>query len=427
MDVTCLRERALQHLRKLCVEIPNRRVGSEGNRAATSYFATVVLEADFAVSVDEFDCIDWATEGVALLAGGRTFRACASPYSLGCDVSAPLVVVETVNGLASADARGSVLLMRGDVVREQLMPKGFPFYNPEHHQALMRLLEEKMPAVIITATTRDPVMVGSQYPFPVFEDGDFDIPSVYMTPEEGDELVASAGTQVSTVSRARRISSKGGQVSARKGRNQIPRVVLFAHIDSRMGTPGANDNASGTATLLVLAELLADYSGRLGVEIVAVNGEDYYGANGEVRWVASNAGRFGEIRLGINLDDVAYCEGRSAYSLYGCPDGLARAIRGSLSPYTGLVEGDAWYQGDHMLFVANHVPAVAVTDELVQELMVEITHTPLDTIEIVDPGKIATLAEALRGLIAALNGAQAWGVRAARSGGETPKCQPLRR
>jgi aminopeptidase YwaD len=62
---------------------------------------------------------------------------------------------------------------------------------------------------------------------------------------------------------------------ARKG-HADRRVVVFAHIDSRIGTPGANDNASGVASLLLLAQLLEDYRGSLCVELVAMNGEDYY-------------------------------------------------------------------------------------------------------------------------------------------------------
>ena len=402
-----LRDRAQEHLEKLCVTIANRRVGSEGNRAATSYFAAAVAQAGFAVQIDEFECTDWATEGVDLVAEGRSFEVFASPYSLGCQVMAPLVVVRTLDELASADLRGHVLLMQKDLAREQLMPKNFAFYNPEHHQALIRLLEEKAPAAIVAATARDPVMVGSQYPFPIFEDGDFDVPSVYMTKEEGDRLATSAGTRVHLVSRARRIPATGEQVTARCGQCQVPRVVLLAHIDSRMGTPGANDNASGTATLLVLAELLSNYAGQLGVEMVAMNGEDYYGANGEVLYVTANACRYGEIRVGINLDDVAYHRGRSAYSLYGCSDMLSGPIRATLAPYGTITEGDPWYQGDHMLLVANQVPAVAFTDELVEELMAEITHTPQDSIEIVDPNKIANLALALRDLIGSLGGARA--------------------
>jgi aminopeptidase YwaD len=188
------------------------------------------------------------------------------------------------------------------------------------------------------------------YPFPLYEDGDFDIPSVYMTDEEGSRLARHAGREVSLDSRAQRIPAKGCNVIARKGANPHPctersrsgRVVLFAHIDARMGSPGANDNASGVIVLLLLAELLADYAGHLGIEMVAMNGEDYYSNPGEQQYLAINAGKFDEIILGINLDDVGYYKGNVAYSLYDCPSELASSIHSVFSTHKGIVEGEPW-------------------------------------------------------------------------------------
>jgi Zn-dependent M28 family amino/carboxypeptidase len=48
-----------------------------------------------------------------------------------------------------------------------------------------------------------------------------------------------------------------------------------------MGTPGANDNASDVVVLLILAELLANDAGSLGLELVAMNGKNYYSNPGE--------------------------------------------------------------------------------------------------------------------------------------------------
>ena len=178
--------------------------------------------------------------------------------------------------LAAAQAPDSIFLLRGELTKEQLMPKNFPFYNPEHHQHIIQLLETKTPQAIITATSRDLEMVGRQYPFPMIEDGDFNIPSVYMKDEDGERLAQFAGSEVELSSSTTRIPSTGSNVTARQGEQQNQRVVLMAHIDSRMGTPGASDNASGVIVLLLLAELLEEYSGSLGIEIVAMNGEDWF-------------------------------------------------------------------------------------------------------------------------------------------------------
>ncbi|MEW5719094.1 MAG: M28 family peptidase [Chloroflexota bacterium] len=391
-------EKANQYLQKLCIEVPSRRVGSAGNRAATDFFAARVASFGFQVECPTFDCIDWECEGVRLSANGATFDALASPYSLGCRVSAPLVVVSTVTELESAELGDKVVLLRGEIAKEHLMPKNFTFYNPDEHKRIVALLETKQPRAIIAATSRNPDLSGAQYPFPLIEDGDFDIPSVYMTDEEGNRIARYAGKTISLESRATRIASAGCNVIARKGANHARRVVLCAHIDAHIGSPGASDNASGVVALLLLAELLADYRGDLGIEIVAMNGEDYYAASGEKQYVALNAGKFDEIVLGINLDDIGYHKGAVAYSLYGCPAEIARAIRNAFSARADLIEGPQWYQSDHGLFLMNQVPALAITSENLAELMGEITHTPKDRPEIVDATKLVNVATVLHDL-----------------------------
>ena len=138
-------EKASAYLQHLCNELPNRRVGSEGNRLATQYFRETVEPFCFAVEAQPFDCIDHWRGEIVLSAGGRPFTASISPYSLPCDVTAPLAVAASVEELEAVDAAGKVLLLMGDLAKEQLMPKNFTFYNPEEHQRIYRLLESKAP------------------------------------------------------------------------------------------------------------------------------------------------------------------------------------------------------------------------------------------------------------------------------------------
>ena len=394
---------AESYIRILSQDITSRRVGSPGNQAATKFFSDMMHGFGFTLERTPFDCIDWRSDGVSLSAGGDKYEAYASPYSLGCDVQAQLSVCSTLEQLRRVDVSGSLLLMQGDLTREQLMPKNFPFYNPDSHKELIDLLEHKQPLVIITATSRDPNMVGSMYPFPVFEDGDFNIPSVYITDRDGEHLAAHAEEQVMLRSQAQRIPSKGWNVAACNGMGRAKRIVIFAHIDSRIGTPGANDNATGVAVLLLLGELLGDSLKNIGIELVAMNGEDYYAAHGEKLFIAQNEGRFDGIMLGINLDDVGYYKGRAAYSLYNCTDILSDPVHEVFADYPSIFEGDAWYQGDHGLFLLNKVPALAITSELLEELMAEITHTPEDTADKVDPHKLVDIAQALHVILLRLD------------------------
>jgi aminopeptidase YwaD len=136
MHLTHLTSKADQYLTRLCVDIPRRPVGSPGNRVATDFFADVVAAQGFQTDCPPFDCIYWLEDGARLTARGDAFQAFVSPYSLGCEVQAPLVAVSTLEELESVQASGKLLLVRGELAREQLMPKNFPFYNPEEHQRI---------------------------------------------------------------------------------------------------------------------------------------------------------------------------------------------------------------------------------------------------------------------------------------------------
>ncbi|MDX1615284.1 MAG: hypothetical protein R3300_13300, partial [Candidatus Promineifilaceae bacterium] len=211
MIQTVLRQRAERYVHLLAAEVGNRRVGSPGNRQATKFFADTVAGLGWQIARQPFDCIDWVGDGacLALADGSAVFSVQPSPYSLGCQVQGPLVLVSTEEELVAAELRGAVVLVRGELAGEQLMPKHFPFFNPATHQRIITLLEEKEPLAIVAATERNPEMAGAVYPFSLIEDGDFHIPSVYTTDEEGLRLAAHAGATVFLDSQARRIPAQG--------------------------------------------------------------------------------------------------------------------------------------------------------------------------------------------------------------------------
>jgi aminopeptidase YwaD len=403
MIALALADKARMSIQRLCRDIPTRHVGSHGNRLATDFFAETVAAFGFQTTCPRFDCMDWVSDGAQLSVNGISVPVSVSPYSLGCGVRGRLLAVATIDELEAVDARSSVLLAHGALTKEPLMPKNFPFYNPDEHQRIIRALESKQPLAIIAATSRNPELAGALYPFPWIEDGDFDIPSVYMTDEEGMRLAGYVGRAVALAIHAQRLPATGCNVIARKGTDPACRVVVCAHIDTKEGTPGALDNASGIVVLLVLAELLAQYSGDLGVELVALNGEDHYANPGEQQYLQINAGRFDEIVLGINLDGVGYCQGKTAYSLYDCPPELAGVIQQVFSAQPTMIEGECWYQGDHGLFLMQRRPAVALTSERAIELLTTIVHTPQDSPELVDAAKLVTGAYALHDLIVQLD------------------------
>jgi aminopeptidase YwaD len=405
-----LAQRVASYLHLLCEELPGRAVGSAGNRAATAWFAQQIKGFGFAVETPEFECLDWSHNGAELRLAGRTLPMEPSPYSLGCSCRARLAVADTLESLELAEVEGAILLLRGTLVKEQLMPKNFPFYNPSDHRALVGSLESKQPVAILAATGRDPGMAGGVSPFPLIEDGDFTIPCAHMTEAAGVELAACEGETLELTIRAKRTPAIGCNVEAHKGSETGARIVAFAHIDAKPGTPGALDNAAGVSVLLLLAELMQPHIPKVRLELIALNGEDYYSAPGEQLFLRRNADRFDDILLGINIDGAGDAAGDMAFSLYGCPPPIEQAIRKSFLACPGMIEGEPWVQSDHSLFLMHARPALAVTSARFSELWAEIAHTPNDLPERVSPQRLEDLAHVLLEIVLEL-GAAGVGVR----------------
>jgi aminopeptidase YwaD len=392
-----------EYLHRLCSVRPDRHVGSAGNREATAFFAETVSAFGFEVERTPLDAMEWDHGEALFSADGERFDALVGPYSLSCDVEAPLVPASCVEDLETESIRGAIVLAHGELAREPLMPKGFVFYNPERHKRIYRALEEHEPLAVVAATARNPHLAGGLYPFPLIEDGDFDVPSAYMTDAEGDRLLALGPPGRATLRfESRRIPASAEHVVAKKRGDRPGRIVAFGHIDGRKGIPAALDNATGPTILLGLASLLQDYSQGPDIELVPLNGEDYWAAPGQMQWVRDNEGRFDDIVLGINADAAGWTGHKADVSLYGLPDDLACAAREALGPYPRLQEGPAWYQSDHGIFLAHERPTIAITSEDLLGLATEITHTERDRPELVDVATVTDICRYLRDVITRL-------------------------
>jgi aminopeptidase YwaD len=390
-----------EYLNYFCTEIPERPVGSAGNRAATLKFRELVETFGWQVNAVPFSALDWEEQGADLLSGRETFQVYPSPYSTGCDVRGNLVSAGTFQELEKVDCSGEILLLHADLTREQLMPKNFVFYNPEEHQRVVAELEKKQPAAILSATSRNASLAGGTYPFPLIEDGDFHIPSVYLTEEEGQRLLQHQGKVVHLISRARRIPAKAYHLTASRGSDSGKRICISAHIDAKKGSPGAIDNGTGVVILLLLAELLSDYSGEETLELLPFNGEDYYAASGQMIFLEQNQGRWGEIQLNINIDGAGYYRGISALSSFNLPPSLQDAIDHLIQNHTDISAGIPWVQGDHSIFLQQGIPAIVFSSQWFLDNLdsQEITHTPKDHPGIVDCRRVIEIAQAIAELI----------------------------
>lgn len=396
-----LYKKTINYLNHFCKKIKDRSVGSPGNRKATRFFKDKLSELGWQTDSQKFDAFDWENGGASLETASKKFEVFVSPYSLGCREKAELDAISKIEELENGDFNNKILLLHGEIAKEQLMPKNFIFYNPENHQHIISLLENSGAKALITATDRNAALAGGVYPFPLIEDGDFDIPSVYMTAENGKKLLAHKGKEVSLKSNSKRIAGPSYNVIGIKGENKSQRIVITAHIDAKKGSPGAIDNATGVAVLLILAELLKNYAGNKLIELVAFNGEDYYSVPGQMTYIKANQDNFDSILLNINIDGAAYKIGNTSFSTFELEPLLEKKVDEIIKAYPGIAKGSKWAQGDHSIFLQYGVAAVAISSKwFIDNIETqEITHTKKDNLKIVDADKIIEIAAALNKFI----------------------------
>lgn len=185
------------------------------------YAAERLTTAGCVVYEPEFDCIDLEYGKVILKTGNEQVKAFISPYSLSCKIESAFEVASTVKELEEKDLTGKIAVLHGELCKEQIAPKNFVFFNPEEHQQIVKLLEEKKPLAIAAITDKNPELAGALYPFNLFEDGDFDIPSVYLTEEEGKKILDHPGSKMYLLIESKRIPSKGANVIGIKKKDRI--------------------------------------------------------------------------------------------------------------------------------------------------------------------------------------------------------------
>ncbi len=396
---------ATSHLHFLCERTGGRSVGSPGNIMAADYIRTGFERNGWRVEQQSFDAFDWESEGAFIVAGDLELQVRSSPYSEPCEVEAEVLAASSPGDLENLDARNKILILRDELCMEQLMPKNFIFYNPDHHRQIVALLEQTGAAALVFIVPDTGNYEGGEYPYPVIEDGDFPIPSVYLTGEEGSRLQETGSKRMKVTSKTRKKSSSGSNIIGRKGSEEAKRITLTAHLDAKKGSPGAIDNATGIVALQLLSELLSEKNGALQLELVALNGEDYYSVPGQMAFIQNKGGDFSDTLLNINMDGAGFHLGQTAYSLMELSADLEQITRKAFSPFPGLVEGKPWVQGDHSIFLQMGVPAIAISSEWLLENLQnqQITHTEKDHPGIVDPDKIVELAMAVSGLTEKIN------------------------
>ena len=393
-------QRATEHLVQLCSVTPDRRPGSAGNLAATDFVAERLRELAWQPEMQWFDCLDWESAESEVEVGGRVWEVAPSPYSTGVSGSGPLIAASSKAELAACRASGAVLVLHGPLTDQPLTPRGYPFYSSDEDEEVLDLIESAEPRAVLAVTGKYPELCGALDPFPFIEDGSVQVPAAAVGPDVGRHLLAHIGQLATVDLRASRRPARAANVLARRG-PQGRRITVVAHVDTKPGTPGALDNGTGVVALLMVAEALADepFDGDVGVELLAVNGEDCYAAPGEVAYLSD--ANLDDVLLAINFDAVGLPHGPTAWSLYECSSELESLLRRELVDRPGLVEGPPWFQSDHAIFAMHGRPALAMTSADIATALASVAHAPTDTPDRVDMGAVHTAAAAVAAVVRA--------------------------
>lgn len=382
-----------RHLEALAA-FGERPTGSRANRQVEAYVEEALRAAGCRVERLAFPCADWRSDRVICRCGVHDLLVVANPYSPSCEFETEVIAASTDAELTTLDdAPGKIVVLHGTLSSTPWMPGEFPFYADEVVQSRVRLLKAMGPAAVIAVSPRE------DYPVPVIIDGSLCIPSCTVGPMAGSRLLASGAGPVRLVLETESLPAEASDVIGQLG-SDGPCIVLSAHLDTKHYTPGALDNATGTAILLALSARLA-VDPPCPLEFVLFNGEEHYAAPGEVAYI--EAGRLdpARVRLAINLDGIGLAGYTASLALFGCSPTLEVAVRAILADLPDLVEVDPWPAGDHMVFWMRGVPSMAISSAAPPDALDLVLHTPTDTLDQVDAALVARTANAIEVLVRA--------------------------
>lgn len=378
--------------------LKERAVGTEANHKVLQFLERRLSQLGYGIKKLPFDCWTWRRGKAELTLGNRRFVLEASPFSSAFNGKGKIMIAKTVEELEKFNCQNSILVLADALTREPLSPKNYPFYYPDGHKSIIQLLEEKAPLAIIAATGK--TLLNGTNPFPLFEDGNFMIPSANFNQQFLPDLEEAIrlNSQGRVIIDSRKTPAWSYQlVAEKKTKKSKGKIIIAAHMDTKYGTPGALDNGAGLAVLMRIAEIIE--STQFDIEIIPFNSEEYFEASGELLYLADMESRNEQIILMVNIDSPCHIGSKPAISSYGLPRKIEKTLQKIFQNNNQLISGEQWFAGDHVPFVFRKIPCLAVTSsDFFTGALVD-THTSRDTIETVNQALIEPTAQNLTAVI----------------------------
>lgn len=249
------------------VALGPRVAGTPTMDKASTYLLEEYRKAGYVAQVQTFTYSKFQDLGSTLTVGSMTIPGRALNGSLAGKLRAPLVAVPNVGrsaDFASVDVRGAIAIVRRGEIR---------FLQKAQNAAAAGAVG------LVIVNTESGNVSGTL-------GGATSIPVLALSGEQGKPLLVSEAGRASIHRRSSEPLEVSLNVNTRQGlitgRNVVahlegvtkPSVLLGAHYDSVVGSPGANDNASGTAVVLEIARHLSATPLARQVWFVAFDGEE---------------------------------------------------------------------------------------------------------------------------------------------------------
>ncbi len=393
-----------EHLDHLVKQIGCRMIGTEGNLAAADYIENVFEKATLDVRRQIYPCLSWQAERCALQIAGHTVEAIPNTFSPPCQITAQMTLVRTVEELERAEVGNRILVLCGELTNDPIMSLvDHAVYLPERDRKVGVLLRQKQPQAIVT------VSLAPGYTPILLEDPRLNIPSVTVSAEEGlfiaQNLSSSASLEIVS-------NVKPGQtcnvIGESRSSSQAKRIILCAHYDTKNGTVGAWDNASGVAALLALAQHYALTPPPVSVEFVAFSAEEYgiedsfedpylaeYGLSippfvyGQEIAAPYQSSGLDEVLAVINFDGIGQSLSANTVATMACSDALKDLVNGVKQHFPKIVTVSGWPASNHYGFSANGIPSIPLGSIEMKNVL----HVPSDTLKWISAKQIEEVAE----------------------------------
>ncbi|MBW4417795.1 MAG: M28 family peptidase [Myxacorys californica WJT36-NPBG1] len=324
------------------VKLGPRVAGTPANEKASQYLIEEYRKAGYQTQVQPFTYAKFQDLGSSVTVGGTRFEGQALNGSIAGKLTAPLVAIP--NAGRPADFANQPVKGRLAIVRRGEIPFTQKAENAAKAGAVGLIVVNNEAGTLRGTLTGTPT-----------------IPVVSLSREQGNDLIDRAQATPTTVNltvNAERRTVTGRNIIAYLDGVTQPQVLVGGHYDSVAGSPGANDNASGTAVVLAMARRMANMPQARQAWFVAFDGEED-GLRGSRAFVEAAQPQFlSGLKAMLNFDMVGVNE---QLQLGGSPSLTAISaaqIPGSTKSKSSIPQSVVNGGSDHASFAAKNVPVL---------------------------------------------------------------------